>query len=57
MPNSSKFPFPNDAQLPNIPINLIYGGRSIFADALLDSGASVNVLPYEMEIQLGAVWE
>jgi Aspartyl protease len=57
MPNSIEFPFPDDAQLPTIPINLIYGDRSIFADALLDSGASVNVLPYEMGIQLGAVWE
>jgi hypothetical protein len=25
--------------------------------ALLDTGASVNVLPYEIGIQLGAVWE
>jgi hypothetical protein len=57
MPNSIEFPFPDDAQLPTIPINLIYGDRSIFADALLDSGASVNVLPYEMGVQLGAVWE
>jgi hypothetical protein len=33
MPNSIEFPFPDDAQLPTIPINLIYGGRSIFADS------------------------
>lgn len=25
--------------------------------ALLDTGASVNVLPYEIGLQLGAVWE
>jgi hypothetical protein len=25
--------------------------------ALLDTGASVNVLPYEVGLQLGAVWE
>lgn len=25
--------------------------------ALLDTGASVNVLPYEVGIQLGAIWE
>jgi hypothetical protein len=37
MPNSIEFPFPDDAQLPNIPIQLICGDQSIFADALLDS--------------------
>lgn len=25
--------------------------------ALLDTGASVNVLPYEIGVQLGAIWE
>ncbi|MEH2114878.1 hypothetical protein [Nostoc sp.] len=27
------------------------------AIALLDTGASVNVLPYEIGLQLGAVWQ
>ncbi|MEO1211540.1 MAG: retroviral-like aspartic protease, partial [Cyanobacteria bacterium J06638_20] len=30
---------------------------SVESMALLDTGASVNVLPYEIGLQLGAVWE
>ncbi|MEH1937432.1 MAG: hypothetical protein V7L14_27740 [Nostoc sp.] len=29
----------------------------IAAIALLDTGASVNVLPYEIGLQLGAIWQ
>jgi Aspartyl protease len=57
MPSAFEFPFPDDAALPNIPITLSCTDRSISADALLDTGATVNVLPYEMGIQLGALWE
>jgi hypothetical protein len=52
-----EFDFPDDAALPTIPIIISRAERSISANALLDSGASVNVLPYELGIQLGAVWE
>jgi hypothetical protein len=52
-----EFPFPDDAALPTIPIILSRTDRSISVNALLDSGATVNVLPYEMGIQLGAIWE
>jgi hypothetical protein len=52
-----EFDFPDDAALPTIPIILSRTDRSIFVNALLDSGATVNVLPYEMGIQLGAIWE
>jgi hypothetical protein len=52
-----EFSFPDDAALPNIPIILSYQNRTISADALLDTGATVNVLPYGMGIELGAVWE
>lgn len=31
--------------------------RSIEAIGLVDSGATVNVLPYELGIQLGAEWD
>ena len=34
-----------------------YNAQSIETTALLDTGASVNVLPYETGLQLGAVWE
>lgn len=43
--------------LPYLPLILTNGQRSIEVIALLDTGASVNVLPYEIGLQLGAVWE
>ncbi len=41
--------------LPYLPITLTYTSRSVEAMALLDTGASVNVLPYDLGLQLGAV--
>jgi hypothetical protein len=43
--------------LPTMPLTLTYRNSSIDVSALLDTGASVNVMPYSMGIQLGAVWE
>lgn len=43
--------------LPYLPITLTSRNRSVEVMALLDKGATVNVLPYEIGIQLGAVWE
>lgn len=43
--------------LPYLPITLTSRNRSVEAMALLDTGATVNVLPYEIGIQLAAVWE
>jgi hypothetical protein len=43
--------------MPYMPLTLTLGDRSVEVTALLDTGASVNVLPYEIGIQLGAVWE
>jgi hypothetical protein len=43
--------------LPYLPIVLSYGDRAVEVMALLDTGASVSVLPYEVGLQLGAVWE
>ena len=43
--------------MPYLPITLSLGDRSIEVMALLDSGASVSVLPYEVGRELGAVWE
>ncbi|WP_442933053.1 aspartyl protease family protein [Microcoleus sp. herbarium7] len=42
---------------PYLPIALSYQNRSLQVSGLLDTGASVNVLPYEIGLQLGAVWE
>ncbi|MEL6320047.1 MAG: retroviral-like aspartic protease, partial [Cyanobacteria bacterium J06626_14] len=43
--------------LPQLNLSLTYQGVSTEVLALLDTGASVNVLPYRVGIQLGAVWE
>lgn len=40
-----------------MPISLGLYGRSIEVMGLLDTGAAVNVLPYEFGLELGAVWE
>lgn len=43
--------------LPYMPITLIRGQQEIAASALVDSGAALNVLPYDLGVQLGAEWE
>jgi len=45
------------SRMPYLPIILTYQGCCVEVMALLDTGASVNVLPYEVGLQLGAVWE
>ncbi|MBR8832231.1 MAG: hypothetical protein N5P05_000706 [Chroococcopsis gigantea SAG 12.99] len=43
--------------MPYLPLILTLGNSCLEVQGLLDTGASVNVLPYEVGIQLGAVWE
>jgi hypothetical protein len=43
--------------LPQLPLSLTYRRASVEVLALLDTGASVNVLPYRVGVQLGASWE
>jgi hypothetical protein len=43
--------------VPKMPLTLTYRNSSIDVLALLDTGASVNVLPYNVGVELGAVWE
>jgi hypothetical protein len=64
MLNGQRFPFierTNSAGLsstmPYLPIMLTYRDQFVESMALLDTGASVNVLPYEIGLELGAVWE
>jgi hypothetical protein len=64
MQNSERFLFtPADTTLgeassqPHLPITLSYQGHSITTSGLLDTGAMVNVLPYRIGLDLGAVWE
>lgn len=42
---------------PYLPITLTYHDRSRTVSGLLDTGATVNVLPYQVGLDLGAVWE
>ena len=62
--NGQRFPFIErtnsvglSSLMPYLPITLSCRNRSTEQMALLDTGASVNVLPYLVGLQLGAVWE
>jgi hypothetical protein len=44
-------------RMPYLPLTLSFNGRSLRVEGLLDTGASVNVLPYELGLQLGLIWE
>ena len=44
-------------QVPYLPLTLIYQNRSLDMSGLLDTGSTVNVLPYELGLQLGAIWD
>ncbi len=64
MRNGERYPFvPLDAILgeasfrPCLPLTLVYQQSSVMTSGLLDTGASVNVLPYSVGIELGYVWE
>jgi hypothetical protein len=43
--------------LPYAPITLKLGSTQLKVSALVDSGATINVLPYQVGLQLGAIWE
>jgi hypothetical protein len=45
------------SSLPYLPLTLTYQGYSLVVSGLLDTGATVNVLPYKIGEQLGAVWD
>ena len=57
MPNKIEFPFADDEALPKIPVTLSYENIPVSANALLDSGSTVNLLPYDIGLQLGAIWD
>lgn len=46
-----------DDAMPRLSVTLRSGNRQIQAIALVDSGATINVLPFELGRQLGAVWD
>jgi len=43
--------------LPRVPLILHCEGCTVEALGLVDSGATVNVMPYELGVQLGATWD
>ncbi|MEH1937707.1 MAG: retroviral-like aspartic protease [Nostoc sp.] len=43
--------------LPKLPLILTYRNSSVYVSGLLDTGASVSVLPYNIGVQLDAIWE
>ncbi len=42
---------------PQLPFTLTLAGQSLDVVGLLDTGADVNVLPYQVGLALGAKWE
>jgi len=44
-------------QMPYLPLTLSLNSQSLKVEGLLDTGASVNVLPYKLGLQLGLIWE
>lgn len=64
MRNAERYPFlSGDPTLgeasfrPYLPLTLVHQQASIKASGLLDTGASVNVLPYAIGVELGYDWE
>jgi hypothetical protein len=52
--------YPNQSQLdslPRLPLTLYANNKSIEVKGLVDSGATINVLPYSVGLALGAVWD
>lgn len=45
------------SSLPYLPLSLTYQQQVVEVSGLLDSGATVNVLPYQVGLRLGAEWE
>ncbi|NEQ21910.1 MAG: hypothetical protein F6K28_22455, partial [Microcoleus sp. SIO2G3] len=64
MRNGERYPFvSSDLTLgeasfrPYLPFTLLHQQASVTVSGLLDTGASVNVLPYLMGVELGYEWE
>ena len=51
-PNQNEFD-----SLPRLPLILHQEDQRIEAIGLVDSGATVNVLPFELGLQLGGIWD
>jgi len=49
--------FGESSLMPLLPIQLSFHENSMHQLGLLDTGATVNVLPYRIGLELGAVWD
>jgi hypothetical protein len=63
MTQPARFPYididpthPGASRLPYLPLTLANGQTTVALSGLLDTGATVNVLPYPIGIQLGLIW-
>jgi len=43
--------------LPRVPLELSHGERSVEVEGLVDTGSTINVLPFDYGLSLGMVWE
>ena len=43
--------------MPDLPLTLSLGAREVNVSGLVDTGATINVLPFDVGLRLGAVWE
>ena len=64
MNKAHRFPFvevpyaPSEVgSLPYLPLTLAHQNQALSVSGLLDTGSTVNVMPYDMGITLGAIWE
>ena len=64
MRNPKRYPYvAGDSQFgeaglrPYLPLTLTHRERSVEAAGLLDTGAMINVLPWQLGLDLGAIWE
>lgn len=63
MTNPVRFPYidvdpahSGTSRLPYVPLTLSIGQGTVALSGLLDTGATINVLPYLVGLQLGFVW-
>ncbi len=46
-----------DSKMPYLELTLSYGDHSLKVKGVVDSGAEINILPYDIGHELGAIWE
>ena len=50
-------PLPGGARVPLMPLRLHSGGAWLDVEGLIDSGAAVSVLPFDIGVRLGLDWD